>query len=82
MSGTDFENALQSNWLELWYQPKIDLTSRLICGAEALIRLRHPERGVLPPSAFLPPPADALHKPLADFVIRRALADWTILFQR
>jgi EAL domain-containing protein (putative c-di-GMP-specific phosphodiesterase class I) len=63
----------------LWYQPKIDLTSQLVCGAEALVRLRHPERGVLAPAAFLPPPADPLHKPLADFVIRRALSDWSAL---
>ena len=78
-SGTDLEKALRNNWLELWYQPKIDLTSRLVCGAEALARVRHPERGILLPPAFLPPPADALHTPLADFVIRRALADWMIL---
>ncbi len=78
-SRSDLEQALQNNWLELWYQPQIDLKSRLVCGAEALIRLRDPERGVLPPSAFLPPPADPLHKPLADFVIRRALADWSTL---
>lgn len=77
--GTDFEKALRNNWLELWYQPKIDLASRLVCGAEALVRLRHPERGILLPATFMPPPADALHTPLADFVIRRALADWKIL---
>jgi EAL domain-containing protein (putative c-di-GMP-specific phosphodiesterase class I) len=38
--------------------------------------LRHPERGVLAPAQFLPSPGDPLHRPLADFVIRRALADW------
>lgn len=75
-SGSDFEEALRNNWLELWYQPKIDLKSRLVCGAEALIRLRHPERGILPPQTFLPPPDHELRQPLADFVIRRALADW------
>jgi|SRR5665213_2584807 len=81
-SGSDLEQALQNNWLELWYQPQINLKSRLVCGAEALIRLRHPERGVLPPSAFLPPPTDPLHKPLADFVVRRALADWAAMAAR
>ena len=75
----DFETALQNNWLELWYQPKIDLSSMLICGAEALLRLRHPERGVLLPSEFLPPPGDPLFQPLTDFVVRRALADWSVL---
>ena len=73
---TDIEEALRNNWLELWYQPKIDLRSQLIYGAEALVRLRHPERGVLLPADFLPPSGDPMHTPLANFVIRRALADW------
>ena len=71
------ENALRNNQLELWYQPKIDLKSRRLCGAEALIRLRHPTRGILLPAEFLPPTGDPLHLPLADFVIRRALTDWS-----
>ena len=75
-SAADLETALRNNWLELWYQPKIDLQSMLVCGAEALIRLRHPEHGILQPSAFLPPPGDPLYRPLTDFVIRRALMDW------
>jgi EAL domain-containing protein (putative c-di-GMP-specific phosphodiesterase class I) len=78
-SATDLEIAMQNNWLELWYQPKIHLKSQLVCGAEALIRMRHPERGLLPPSAFLPPPADQKHKLLAHFVMRRALVDWSNL---
>ena len=68
--------ALQNNWLEVWYQPKFDLKSMRVCGAEALIRLRHPRHGVLLPSAFLPPAGDPLYQPLSDFVVRRALADW------
>jgi EAL domain-containing protein (putative c-di-GMP-specific phosphodiesterase class I)/ActR/RegA family two-component response regulator len=71
------ENALRNNQLELWYQPKIDLKSRRMCGAEALIRSRHPERGILLPAELLPPSGDLLHLPLADFVIRRALTDWS-----
>ena len=35
----DLEAALQNNWLELWYQPKIDLKSMGVCGAEALTEL-------------------------------------------
>lgn len=80
--GSDLEIALRHNMLELWYQPKIDLRSRLVYGAEALVRLRHPERGVLAPAQFLPAPGDPLHQPLADFVIRRALADWRHLARR
>jgi DNA-binding response OmpR family regulator len=54
-SEVGLENALRNGQLELWYQPKIDLSSWLVSSAEALIRLRHPERGLLLPSAFLPP---------------------------
>jgi len=79
VEAADFETALQNNWLELWYQPKIDLSSMLICGAEALLRLRHPERGIMLPSEFLPPSGDPLYQPLTDFVVRRALADWSVL---
>jgi EAL domain-containing protein (putative c-di-GMP-specific phosphodiesterase class I)/ActR/RegA family two-component response regulator len=70
------EAALQNKWLELWYQPKIDLKSMLVCGAEALIRLRHPAEGVVLPSRFLPPPGDPLYRPLTDFIVQQALFDW------
>ena len=38
----DLGEALRNDWLELWYQPKIDLKSFMVCGAEALLRARHP----------------------------------------
>jgi EAL domain-containing protein (putative c-di-GMP-specific phosphodiesterase class I) len=69
-------SALRNQWLELWYQPKFDLRSRQMRGAEALIRLRHPIHGIVPPSRFLPAPGDALYMPLTDFVVERTLADW------
>lgn len=72
----DLDEALRKNWLELWYQPKIDLKSMSICGAEALLRARHPEYGVVPPAGILPPSSDPLHQPLSRFVIRQAMADW------
>ena len=68
-SEIDLENALRNG--------QLGLNSRLVCGAEALIRFRHPERGILLPAAFLPPSGDPLHNPLADFVMRRSLADWS-----
>lgn len=73
---TDAVTALQNNWLELWYQPKIDLKTMMVCGAEALIRLRHPTQGILLPPAFLPAPGDAAYLPITDFIARRALSDW------
>jgi diguanylate cyclase (GGDEF)-like protein/PAS domain S-box-containing protein len=45
--------ALELNQFELLYQPKINLRTKELVGAEALIRWRHPERGLLPPSEFL-----------------------------
>ena len=48
------DEALQNNWLEIWYQPKIDLKRKCLAGAEALARIRHPQEGMLWPSSFLP----------------------------
>ena len=70
--------ALKNDWLELWYQPKIDLKSRMLCGAEALIRLRHPTHGIVPPANFLPSPGDPLYRPLTDFIVEKSLRDWEI----
>jgi two-component system, cell cycle response regulator len=68
--------ALRNNWLEVWYQPKFDLKSSSICGAEALIRARHPLRGVITPDGLLPPPGDPDYEALTRFVVERAAADW------
>ena len=45
--------ALEQDQFELFYQPKVHLRTQQLAGAEALIRWRHPERGLLPPSEFL-----------------------------
>jgi EAL domain-containing protein (putative c-di-GMP-specific phosphodiesterase class I) len=70
------QEALRRNWLDVWYQPKIDLKSFVVCGAEALIRVRHPAHGIIGPGEFLPPAGDPLYKPLSFFVVRRAMTDW------
>jgi EAL domain-containing protein (putative c-di-GMP-specific phosphodiesterase class I) len=46
--------ALKNNWVEFWYQPKIDLRRKQLAGAEAFARVCHPEHGVLLPGAFMP----------------------------
>jgi EAL domain-containing protein (putative c-di-GMP-specific phosphodiesterase class I)/FixJ family two-component response regulator len=69
-------DALEEGWVELWYQPKIDLKSLTLCGAEALARVAHPAYGIMVPANFLPPPNDPLYLPLSAFAIRRAMADW------
>src|SRR5258707_15173406 len=50
----EIDEALRNGWLEMWYQPKIDLKRKCLAGAEALARIRHPNYGVLLPSGFLP----------------------------
>ncbi|HGP5685081.1 TPA: EAL domain-containing protein, partial [Vibrio cholerae O1] len=46
--------ALSQREFVLHYQPKVNMQTGAVIGAEALIRWQHPEKGVLPPSAFLP----------------------------
>ncbi len=50
----DLEEALRQSWIEFWYQPKIDLRRKQLVGVEAFARARHPQNGVLMPSAFMP----------------------------
>ena len=72
----DFVQALSNNWLELWYQPKIDPRALRPLAVEALIRLRHPSWGVVPPAHFLPQQGDPHFRALSDFVVMKAMADW------
>ncbi|WP_137823415.1 EAL domain-containing protein [Pseudomonas sp. D(2018)] len=46
--------GLEQGEFEAWFQPKFHLESEAMQGAEVLARWRHPQRGVLPPSQFLP----------------------------
>lgn len=51
---SELRQALAQSQLELYYQPKVSLRNGRIVGAEALIRWRHPERGMVPPNVFIP----------------------------
>ena len=46
--------AIDRDELLLYYQPKVNIESGTIIGAEALVRWRHPERGLVPPAEFVP----------------------------
>ncbi len=50
----DLRQSIELGQLELHYQPKIDGRRRLICGVEALLRWKHPVRGYVSPSVFIP----------------------------
>ncbi len=72
----DVAEALHANWLELWYHPKIEIRSLTLCGAEALIRMRHPTWGIVQPAAFLPDDNDPHFLALSDYVVAQAVKDW------
>jgi diguanylate cyclase (GGDEF)-like protein/PAS domain S-box-containing protein len=62
--------ALQRNEFVLYYQPKVNIRSRVVVGVEALIRWQHPERGLLAPMEFLPL--------VEDHPISIAIGEWVI----
>lgn len=65
--------ALERQEFELHYQPKINLKTGAISGAEALIRWAHPTRGRVPPADFIPIAEDcALILPIGRWVLRQA----------
>jgi diguanylate cyclase (GGDEF)-like protein/PAS domain S-box-containing protein len=67
--------ALARSEFVLYYQPKMNMATGAIVGAEALIRWRHPERGLLAPNAFLPIiEGHPLAIELGEWVIESALA--------
>ena len=68
--------VLRRNWIEVWYQPKIELRTMHLVGAEALVRARHPVRGIVPPFLFLPGASEQDMHALTERVILTALADW------
>jgi EAL domain-containing protein (putative c-di-GMP-specific phosphodiesterase class I) len=80
-SGVNPKNRqlLEANWLELWYQPKIDSQTLSLNGAEALVRMRHPHLGIVQPAHFLPEDGDPRFQALSQFVIDQAVADWHTL---
>jgi len=67
--------ALEKQEFELYYQPKIDLRTGKIVGAEALIRWTHPDRGKISPEKFIPvAEACGLIIPIGAWVLREACA--------
>jgi len=67
--------AMQQHEFELFYQPKVNMRTGRVVGAEALIRWRHPDKGLLLPAAFLPVIEEhPLAVELGEWVIASALA--------
>ena len=70
---SELRSALDKDELELFYQPTIDLETGAISGAEALMRWRHPEKGLIPPDQFIPAAeASGLIIPMGRWALREA----------
>ncbi|MFA7668312.1 MAG: EAL domain-containing protein [Burkholderiaceae bacterium] len=69
----ELQGALANGEFELYFQPIIELSSNRICKAEALLRWRHPRRGLVAPMEFIPAAEDSgLIVPLGDWILREA----------
>jgi diguanylate cyclase (GGDEF)-like protein len=71
----DLKRAIESQEWLVYYQPIISLPSRQIMGVEALVRWRHPQRGIINPNEFIRVAEDTgLILPIGEYVLRQACA--------
>jgi diguanylate cyclase (GGDEF)-like protein/PAS domain S-box-containing protein len=72
----DLRQAMVDGGFEIHYQPLLDLRSNQVAGCEALLRWRHPERGMVSPAEFIPVAEDTgLINELGDWVLRTACTE-------
>jgi diguanylate cyclase (GGDEF)-like protein len=72
----ELADAIDKGEFRLDYQPKVDSLSRLVTGVEALVRWRHPTRGLLVPDAFIPlAEQTGMIRELTNWVLAKALSE-------
>jgi len=71
--GAGLRRALDENQLLLLYQPKVSIRTGAVTGVEALVRWKHPERGLILPGAFIPlAEGSGLIRPISRWVLHQA----------
>ena len=73
---SELREAIEREDFELYYQPVVDAKTRTLCGVEALVRWKHPTKGLISPDKFVPlAETTGLIGPLGEWILRRACAD-------
>ncbi|BAL22544.1 EAL domain-containing protein [Azoarcus sp. KH32C] len=71
---SELRRAIEHGDLLLYLQPKVELASGRVCGAEGLVRWKHAERGIIPPGEFIELAENTgLIKPLTEWVVETAM---------
>jgi diguanylate cyclase (GGDEF)-like protein len=72
----ELREAIALGQFELHYQPVVDVKTRKLCGVEALVRWRHPTRGMIAPDNFIPlAESTGLIAPLGEWILKQACSD-------
>ena len=79
---SDMLRSLENGEMSVHYQPKLDIRTGKISGAEALVRWRHPIRGMIRPDLFIGMAEETGHiRTLTDWVLQQVIADQALLFE-
>jgi diguanylate cyclase (GGDEF)-like protein len=72
----ELREAIAERQFELHYQPVVDIKTRELCGVEALVRWRHPLKGMIAPDNFIPlAESTGLIVPLGEWILEKACSD-------
>jgi diguanylate cyclase (GGDEF)-like protein/PAS domain S-box-containing protein len=76
LAESELRDAIAQQQFEVHYQPVVDVRTRRTCGVEALVRWRHPVKGLVGPDQFIPlAESTGLIVPIGEWILRRACTD-------